>query len=319
MIERTESEIMKNWKGDSSLPIVSICTRTYNLEKFIAEALDSFLMQETDFPFEIVIDDDCSTDATVEVIKKYKEKFPTIFNVNLLKKNIGVRMNFIKNMQRAKGKYIAPCDGDDYWTDPLKLQKQVDFLEKHDDYVVCYTSMEPLFEEGAEKRTFVWNTEDRDALEIQKNFIGTGICAICFRNVEIIKQYPFEHQCAPVDDNFFASMLGAYGKGKFLKDIKAAKYRHHAGGDYSCKTRHEKSKMYSQTFFALYMYYLRIGNIPLSEHFHKKSLEYSFILHGRYYYVKMLQDSFKGQKKYLFKRIVKQILKNGLGLLKKNS
>lgn len=316
MIERTEAEVMKNWKGDIASPLASICTRTYNLENFIAEALDSFLMQETDFPFEIVIDDDCSSDGTVEVIKKYMEKFPNIIKANLLKKNIGVRMNFIKNLQHAKGKYIAPCDGDDYWTDPLNLQKHVDFLEKNSEYIVTYSPLEPLFEEGATKRIFNWNTQDRESLEIQKKFLGTGICAVCFRNVDIIKEYPFEHHCAPIDDNFLGSMLGAYGKGKFLKDIKAAVYRQHGSSDYSSKSKKGKALMYQQTYFALYMYYLRVGNIPLSEYFHQKSVEYSFVLHGRSYYVGKLLKSFIEQGIHDVEMFLKGIILKGIRLLK---
>jgi len=300
VIDRTEYEIMKNWKGDGTLPIVSICTRTYNLENFIEEALDSFLMQETDFPFEIVIDDDCSTDGTVDIIKKYTEKFPNIINANLLKKNIGVRMNFIQNFQRARGKYIAPCDGDDYWTDPLNLQKHVDFLEVHDDYVVTYSSMEVVFEEGMKYRTFKWNTDDRESLEIQKNFLGTGICAVCFRNVDIIKEYPFEHHCAPIDDNFLGSMLGAYGKGKFLKEIKPAVYRQHGNSDYSSKSIKERAVMYEQNFFALYIYYLRKGNRPLSDYFYNKVMEYSLIVHGKMYYTELLFKSYGRQVFHFF-------------------
>jgi len=317
MIVRTEAEIMKNWKNDISSPLVSICTRTYNLENFITEALDSFLMQETDFPFEIVIDDDCSTDETVEVIKRYMEKFPNIINADLLEKNIGVRMNFIKNMQRAKGKYIAPCDGDDYWTDSSNLQKHIDFLEKNDDYVVTYSSMETIFEEGMKKRTFNWNIEDRESREIQKNFLGTGICALCFRNVDIIKEYPFEHHCAPIDDNFLASMLGAYGKGKFLKDIKAAIYRQHGDGDYSSKTIYEKAVMYEQNYFALYMYYLRIGDRPLSNYFYKKVMKYSFIVHGRFYYTELLLKSFIWQVIQYVRRLPKRIIVKVIRILKR--
>ena len=309
MIERTESEIMKNWKGDPSLPLVSICTRTYNLEKFIAEALDSFLMQETDFPFEIVIDDDCSTDGTVEVIREYMKKFPHIINANLRKVNIGVRMNFIHNLQRAKGKYIAPCDGDDYWTDPSNLQKHIDFLSKNDDYVVSYSSLEPIFEKGVTVRTFNWNTKDRSAFEIQKNFLGTGICAVCFRNVDIIKEYPLEYHCAIIDDNFLGSLLGAYGKGKFLKNIQAPKYRQHTSSDYSSKAIRQKSLMYHQTYFALYMYYTRIGNKTLSDYFHKKSLEYSFRAFGRSYYIGLLWESTKGEKINLIKKMIKKSIK----------
>ena len=118
MIERTEQEIMQNWKGDNSVPLVSICTITYNHKKYIAEALDSFLMQKTNFPFEIVVDDDCSPDNTSEVIKKYRKKFPNIIKANLREETIGMIPNFIENMKRAKGKYIALCEGDYYWIDP---------------------------------------------------------------------------------------------------------------------------------------------------------------------------------------------------------
>lgn len=309
MIERKEEEIMQSWRGEASSPLVSICTRSYNLENFIAQALDSFLMQKTDFPFEIVIDDDCSTDETAEIIKRYKKKYPNIIHMNLLKKNIGVRLNFIQNLQRARGKYIAPCDADDFWTDSEMLQKHVDFLEKNKEYVVSYGILEPLFEEGSIHRKFNWNTKDKEAIELQKSFLGTGICAVCFRNVDIIREYPFEHHCAPIDDNFLGSMLGAYGKGKFLDHVKAAKYRQLPNSDYAGKTRQQKALMYQQTYFALSMYYLRIGNKALSEYFQQKVSEYSFVLYGRSYYVKMLLNSFMQQTVLYIKAIIIKILK----------
>ena len=145
---RSETEIMKNWKGDSNTPLVSVCTITYNHEKFIAEALDSFLMQETDFPFELVVDDDCSPDGTADVVRQYMIKFPNIIKPNLREKNVGMMPNFIENMKRAKGKYIALCEGDDYWTDPLKLQKQVDFLEGNEGYVCAYHAVDHISFDG---------------------------------------------------------------------------------------------------------------------------------------------------------------------------
>lgn len=138
MIKRTEAEIMVNWKGDILHPVVSVCTITYNHEKYISEALNSFLMQETDFPFEIIIDDDCSPDNTIEIIMKYQKKFPNIIKANLRQKNIGAIQNFFSNIQRGNGKYIALCEGDDYWTDPLKLQKQVEFLDGNDEVIMTF-------------------------------------------------------------------------------------------------------------------------------------------------------------------------------------
>jgi len=309
MIERTEEEIVQSWEGEASSPLVSICTRSYNLENFIAQALDSFLMQKTDFPFEIVIDDDCSTDETAEIIKRYKKKYPNIIQMNLLKKNIGVRLNFIQNLQRARGKYIAPCDADDFWTDSKMLQKHVYFLENNKEYVVSYGTLEPLFEEGAIHRKFNWNTKDKEAIELQKSFLGTGICAVCFRNVDIIRKYPFEHHCAPIDDNFLGSMLGAYGKGKFLDNVKAAKYRQLPNSDYAGKTRQQKALMYQQTYFALSMYYLRIGEVYLSQYFQGKMSEYSFILYGKKYYLNMILRSFKSDVVSFIKGTIVKILK----------
>ena len=112
-------------------PLVSICCLTYNHEKYIKEALDSFLAQKTNFQFEIVIHDDVSTDQTTNIIKEYQKKFANI-QILLPKENKDSKGEKIypSLFKEAKGKYIALCDGDDYWIDPLKLQKQFDFMEK---------------------------------------------------------------------------------------------------------------------------------------------------------------------------------------------
>ncbi len=119
-------------------PTVSIAVLTYNHEQFLTQALDSFLMQKTDFKIEIVINDDASTDNTTSILKDYQSKFPEQLNITLHKENIGMLPNFISTLKACKGKYIAFCEGDDYWTDPLKLQKQVDFLETNLDYAICF-------------------------------------------------------------------------------------------------------------------------------------------------------------------------------------
>lgn len=121
--------------------LVSICCLAYNHENFIRDCLDGFIIQKTDFDFEILIHDDASTDKTADIIKEYEALFPKIIkpiyqSENQYSKGIGVSANF--NFPRAKGKYIALCEGDDYWIDPYKLQKQVDFLEVNSDYgLVC--------------------------------------------------------------------------------------------------------------------------------------------------------------------------------------
>lgn len=117
--------------------IVSICCITYNHEKYIAEALDGFLMQETSFKYEILIGEDCSSDDTKAILADYRARYPDRIQVFSSETNLGAVKNFTNVLKKSKGKYIAFCDGDDFWTDAKKLQKQVDFLDKNDDYIIC--------------------------------------------------------------------------------------------------------------------------------------------------------------------------------------
>ena len=118
-------------------PLVSILCATYNQKDFIAQTIEGFLMQKVSFPIEIIIHDDASTDGTAEIVKEYAAKHPDIIKPILQTENQHSKRNPIwKNFiyPAAKGKYYADCEGDDYWTDPNKLQRQVDFLESHPDY-----------------------------------------------------------------------------------------------------------------------------------------------------------------------------------------
>lgn len=117
-------------------PLVSIASITYNHEQYIAQAIESWLMQKTDFDIEIVIGEDCSTDDTRRIIEEYRLKHPDLIRVITSETNVGMMPNFIRTLEVCRGKYIALCEGDDYWTDPLKLQKQVDFLEGNEEYTV---------------------------------------------------------------------------------------------------------------------------------------------------------------------------------------
>lgn len=122
-------------------PLVSIICTAYNHELYIKKALDGFVMQKTNFPFEIIISDDASTDSTASIIKQYEKQFPELFktfyhNENQYSK--GIPFFYEELIANSQCKYIAICEGDDYWIDPYKLQKQIDFMEANKEYVLCY-------------------------------------------------------------------------------------------------------------------------------------------------------------------------------------
>ena len=126
-------------------PLVSVVCTAYNHQAYIKDSLEGFIMQKTNFPFEIIVHDDASTDDTVKIMREYEAKFPELF-VNIYQTEnqySKAKANVLKIVfNAAKGKYIAFCEGDDYWTDPLKLQKQVDFLEKNNEYsMVCHDAL----------------------------------------------------------------------------------------------------------------------------------------------------------------------------------
>lgn len=158
-------------------PLVSVCCITYNHAQFIRKCLDGFLMQQTDFPIEILIHDDCSTDGTTEIIREYEAKYPNLIfplyeEENQYQQGKAGEIDFY-NYRRARGKYIAYCEGDDYWIDPLKLQKQVDFLESHKDYDLVHTHRR------IEMRGKFYDTPIISYIETKETLLQTCSIATC--------------------------------------------------------------------------------------------------------------------------------------------
>ncbi|MFC1793548.1 glycosyltransferase [Planctomycetota bacterium] len=122
-------------------PLVSAAMITYNHAPYIADAIEGILQQETNFPFELVIGEDCSTDGTREIVLNYQKKYPDIIKIITSDKNVGSCKNTVRTERACRGKYIAYCEGDDYWHHPLKLQKQIDFLETHPDYGLVHSDI----------------------------------------------------------------------------------------------------------------------------------------------------------------------------------
>lgn len=136
-----------------NVPKASILVLCYNQEQTIRQTLESLVAQVADFTFEILIGDDCSSDQTRAICLSYKEAYPGIISLYPESPNVGLLENYKRLALAAKGKYISCCAGDDYWIDPLKLQKQVDFLDIYPDYGMVHSNYTILFEESGKKET----------------------------------------------------------------------------------------------------------------------------------------------------------------------
>ncbi len=133
---------------------VNVFILTYNQEQFIAQTIESVLMQKTNFVYQVVIGEDCSNDATRSICENYMQQFPEkIKLLPALDNNIGLIANYMRTIKECNGKYIAICDGDDYWIDEYKLQKQVNFLESNPDFSIVYTKVRKLFPNGEFKES----------------------------------------------------------------------------------------------------------------------------------------------------------------------
>jgi glycosyltransferase involved in cell wall biosynthesis len=253
-------------------PLVSVCCVTYNHERFIRSALDGFLAQVTDFPVEVIVHDDASTDATPAIIREYAARHPEVIRPiyqeeNQFSKRIKVGATYV--WPRARGKYIALCDGDDYWTDPTKLQKQVDFLESHPDYVLCFHDVLVVDAEGrqlAKSEHLPPPRRDLSADELAKGGLVLTL-TFCYRNV--LRQYPPEFFNVFNGDVFLASLLGGFGSAKCLGDsILPAAYRVHPGGIWnSISDVLQKVIHLLTTYFWMRCYYERVGKTLYSRQF----------------------------------------------------
>jgi len=203
-------------------PLVSAKMITYNHAPYIAQAIEGVLQQETNFPFELVIGEDCSTDGTREIVFDYQKKYPDVIRVITSEKNVGVHKNSMRTFKVCRGKYIALCEGDDYWTDPNKLQMQVDFLESHKDYVICVHNCMRIYEDCTKKphpRSDLTNIQKEELTIddfIKGYFYPPGhTSSAVFRN-GLIKTLPEWYYRSVSGDLPFFILIAEHGKGKFF-------------------------------------------------------------------------------------------------------
>lgn len=166
-----------------SQPLVSVCIQTYQHLNYIKQCLDGVIMQQTTFPFEIILGEDASDDGTRKICKEFADKHSDKIRLFLRSRkdviyvngNATGRYNLIENLKASKGKYIAFCEGDDYWIDPLKLQKQVDFLEANDDFSGCFHNTSVINESKLDSILKPWRVYDKNIFQLKDTISTTAL------------------------------------------------------------------------------------------------------------------------------------------------
>lgn len=231
---------------------LKIVTTTYNQKEYIEEAINSFLMQETNFQYKIVISDDCSTDGTREILKQYSEKYPEKFEIIFNERNLGAMENFINTFSNVKdAEYVALCDGDDFWTDKNKLQKQVDFLDKNKEFNICFHKAKLFFQEG-EKESNIIPQFDKEVTTIkdlvEQNYIvaNSVVYRWKFNNRNLKEIFPKDI----VPGDYYMHLLHAEdGKIKMFDEVMSCYRRHKDGMWWSNEKDREKfSIQYGKKF-----------------------------------------------------------------------
>lgn len=229
--------------------MVTVCCLAYNHQRYIRKALDGIIMQKTTFPIEAIIHDDCSTDDTRRIIEEYREKYPDIIKPiyeleNQYSKGKHIFRDFV--YPKAQGKYIAICECDDWWTDPNKLQRQVEFLERNSEYSAVYHAANIETNGKVVGNTQFFSKEkDISIKEMIRN--GGGFCAtlsLCFRK-EYALDYPEFREIAEVGDYPLQILLAIRGKVRYLPQIMGVyNYNHDGSWSHEMQENHEANLQY---------------------------------------------------------------------------
>jgi glycosyltransferase involved in cell wall biosynthesis len=215
---------------------VSIPMITYNHERYISQAIESALAQQTSFDYEIVIGEDCSTDRTRDIVIGYQQSYPGKIRLLLPEQNLGGNRNFVRTLQACQGQYVAMLEGDDYWTSPHKLQRQAEFLDGHPECAICFHSTRIIYEDSSREphvfappeRKGIYQLEDL----VQGNFMGT--CSVMFRK-GLFGDFPDWFFKLPIGDWSLHILNAQHGDIGYIDEVMGV-YRKHSNGITSLRT-----------------------------------------------------------------------------------
>lgn len=219
--------------------LVSACIITFNHETFIKDCIEGALNQKIGYPYEIIIGEDFSTDKTKEICLVYAQMFPEKIKLICNPQNLGMNGNWVKSLSSCTGKYIAICEGDDFWIDPLKLQKQVDFLEQHNEYVLSFHNVIAVnvIDDKRTKSDLEQEVLKKDPEDIPVGH-PTHTSSMLFRNV--INSFPADIDKIVSVDSYLQFVLARYGKSTFQKEIYPNVRRRHPQSVWSYKSQEYK-------------------------------------------------------------------------------
>lgn len=258
--------------------MISVVVLTYNQEQYLAQTLDSILSQQVDEPMEIIIGDDKSTDGTSEIAKGYQEKFPNVVRWFYNRQNLGLVANFLHMLQQCRGDYCALCDGDDYWCDNFKLQKQIDIMRKETDCVLVHTHRYLLNNKVYDDAASCLLSEMEDPVRL---FWGNYIAVptVMFRMAtaksflkqqqELTRKYDWRMQDLPL-----WLFLGTKGTFRYLTDATAC-YRV-LPNTLSHETDKQRLYVFYKSIFSVYLYFYPFYAPALGKQFRWRFLEMEF-------------------------------------------
>lgn len=219
-------------------PTVSVITLVYYHQNTIKQCLDSILAQRTDFGVELIIGEDCSTDSSMEIISEYLAQYPEMIRVITAEKNVGMIANTNRCYNACRGKFIALCEGDDYWIDPYKLQKQFDYMEKHSNCSLCFHAHERVYAKNSLNCASYPKFKSSNGIYYLRHLIagGGGFMAtnsMFFRNSDCSKM-PLWMKNYDIGDLPLMLWLGSRGYTYYINEVMSA-YRISSSGSWSEK------------------------------------------------------------------------------------